>query len=61
LGPLRKSHTRIRQGNTEGVREFQPRVELWQPWEPRCQTDLMGNTEGVREFQPTVELWQPWG
>jgi hypothetical protein len=38
--------------NAESVRQVQPRVELWQPWEEGISFLEGGNSEGV--FEPMV-------
>jgi len=37
----------------ESVREFQPRVALWQPWEQHIQMSQDGTLKGLRS--PSVE------
>jgi len=34
--------------NTEGVREYQPRVELWQPWETHLTLAAGATLTGLR-------------
>jgi hypothetical protein len=47
-------HRRCSQIYTEGVRQFQPRVELWQPWDHECQLRETCNPERVARRDPTL-------
>jgi len=51
---------------TEGVREFQPRVELWQPWGTRplggsaTLSGLRAPQHSLTRLIPRVAKAQPW-
>jgi hypothetical protein len=45
--------------NTEGVRQFQPRVELWQPWEQSYPIIEDATLKGLRRRSRIANASQP--
>ena len=45
---------------TEGVRQFQPRVELWHPWDKEYFMDDDRNPEGLRNHRNIVNRTNPF-
>jgi hypothetical protein len=50
---LQQQKSTVKNPNTEGVRQFQPRVELWQPWDksPIVPKTLKGFTNAANPFR----------